>query len=150
MPSPLFQNQQHRTRLLRHVDAHGDWRSIPGLWDAFENRSDLLGAAQRRWFTVLGAAIDFTIERGEGALAEDIRHAYQRTATRHPGLRRLLDEHEGHPAIAKSVRRERALIACAAGVEQSSQILCHVHHDIRAPEPRLPFRPAPSRQPRAS
>ena len=128
--------RQMRSALLRTIDELGSWRSAPGLWDAFENEDDLLRSAQQLWFTALGAAIDVAIEVGDGELAEDVTHAYQAAADRHPGLRRLLDEHQRHPAIVRSVRREHALIAQAAGVAHSSEILRGLRQQVRVPEPR--------------
>ena len=98
-----------RAASRRQIDELGNWRSVPGLWDSFEN---------------------------EGDLADDVRRAYQSAASRHPGMRRLLDENEHHPAIETSVRRERALIALAAGVAHSSAVIGSRCQQVRVPEQR--------------
>lgn len=93
---------QHPTRLsvLRTLD------QAPGTpheaWAVFADEADLLRFAQQHWRHVLDAAIDDALETGGGTLRDDVRAAYAGAASRHPGLRRLLDGHATHPAIARS------------------------------------------------
>lgn len=125
-----------RSALLREVDAVGNWRSVPGLWDVFTDEDDLLRAAQTLWFSVLGSAIDVALESGEGDLADDVRRAYSAAMHRHPGVRRLLDENVHHPAIEHAVRREHALVARAAGVAHSSEVIERARQIVQVPRPR--------------
>lgn len=125
-----------RAALLRQIDSNGNWRNVAGLWDVFENEDALLRAAQQRWFTALGAAIEIAIETGNGDLTADVRAAYADAAARHAGLRRLIDEHPHHPAIQASVRRERALVAQAAGVMHASQVIGSSRQTVVVPAPR--------------
>ncbi|HEX8780770.1 MAG TPA: hypothetical protein VF728_06340 [Nocardioides sp.] len=117
---------QHPTRLsvLRTLD------QAPGTpheaWAVFADEADLLRFAQQHWRHVLDAAIDDALETGGGTLRDDVRAAYAGAASRHPGLRRLLDGHATHPAIAALVRREHAMVARAAGVGHSSEVIAPV------------------------
>lgn len=125
-----------RNALLRQIDGTGNWRTVAGLWDVFENEDDLLRAAQQRWFTALGAAIEVAIETGEGDLAGDVRAAYAAARTRHAGTRRLLEENRQHPAIEASVRREHTLLAQAAGVAHASEVIAPAGRHVVVPAPR--------------
>ena len=125
-----------RSALLRQIDLNGNWRFVAGLWDVFENEDDLLRAAQQRWFTALGAAIEVAIETGDGDLTGDVRKAYAAAASRHAGTRRLLDENQHHPAIEASVRREHALVARAAGVAHSGEVIETARQQVGFPGPR--------------
>lgn len=129
-------NHKTRTALLREIDSNGNWRNVPGLWDVFENEGDLLRAAQQQWFNVLGSSIDVAMETGDGDLAEDVRTAYAAAAHRHPGVRRLLDENQHHPAVEASIRREHALVARAAGVAHSSEVIEPARQLVVVPEQR--------------
>lgn len=129
-------NYHRRTALLRDIDTAGNWRSVPGLWDAFADEDDLLSTVQQSWFTGLFSAIDVALETGEGDLADDVRRAYAAAARRHPGLRRLLDENAHHPSIEGSVRREHAMIARAAGVAHSSEVITPAAQVVQVPKPR--------------
>lgn len=135
MNTPLPQYHR-RNALLRRIDEAGSWRSVPGLWDAFRDEADLLQAAQTRWVTVLGSAVDVAIETGEGDLHEDVRRAYAAAADRHPGLRRLLEENQHHPAVESSIRREHAMVARAAGVAHSSEVIEPARQRVHVPTPR--------------
>jgi hypothetical protein len=114
--------RHQRTALLREIDALGSWQGVPGLWDAFDDESDLLQAAQHAWFGFVGTAVETAIQTGKGDVVKDVRRAYQSAARQHPGLRHLLEKHAQHPAIEHCVARERALLARAAGVADPSQV----------------------------
>ena len=131
-------NTRHSTRtaLLREIDSASNWRHVPGLWDVFENEDDLLRAAQQQWFNVLGSSIDVALETGDGDLADDVRNAYAAAARRHPGVRRLLDENQHHPAVEASIRREHALVARAAGVTHSSEVIERARQLVVVPRQR--------------
>lgn len=116
-----------RGRVLRDLDAlagsgRTDWRTHPGIAAWFEDEADLLGAIQTRWFHVLGGCLEAAVETGGGELVDDVREAYGRAIAAHPGLRRILDEYAGHPVLAGSQRKERQLIAAAAGVADSHEV----------------------------
>jgi hypothetical protein len=123
-----------RTDTLRAIDHAASWRSVTGVWDAFTDEDDLLRAAQQTWFSSLGSAIDVAVETSDGDHVETVRGAYLSAAARHPGLRRMLDEHAYHPAIEISVRREHAMIARAAGVP-SAEVIPGLPQVVRVPSP---------------
>jgi hypothetical protein len=135
MTTPL-PHHHRRGALLREIDTARGWRTVPGLWEAFHDEDDLLRAAQQLWFTAVGSAIEDALEIGEGNLVEDVRDAYAAVARRHPGVRRMLDENQKHPAIAASVRREHALVARAAGVEHSDEVIEAARQTVHVPAPR--------------
>lgn len=116
-----------RGSVLRDIDAvaatgRRDWTSHPGIAAWFEDEADLLRAIQSRWFHVLVGCLDVAVETGEDLL-NDVRDAYGRARHHHPGLWAILQEYAEHPAIAAAVRREHALIARAAGVQHSREVI---------------------------
>lgn len=129
---------QQRGQALREIDraaASGrDWRSLADA--SFPSEDEFLRAAQQRWFTLLGGAIENAIETGGDDLLEDVRRAYAVAVERVPGLRRILDAHAHHPAIEQSVRREHALVARAAGVAHSDEVTGHHLQHLIVPAPR--------------
>ena len=100
------------------------WRSAPGVWEYFSDESDLLRHLQQTWRNALAGAVYVAIEEGEGDLQADVTKAFSTLCQRHAALRKVLEAHADHPAIASSMRKERNLLSSlavgvAAGLEPS-------------------------------
>lgn len=83
--------------------------------DGFTDESEVLLALQYRWTLHLTGRLEMAEHTG-GDLVDGVRHAWLATASANAPLRRLLDEHIGHPALRSSVLRQQALLARAAGL----------------------------------
>jgi hypothetical protein len=92
------------------------WRATPQVFEFFRDEVELLSHLQRQWRTALAGAIYVAIEQGEGDLQRDILTAFQKVERKHYGLRRVLEAHADHPAIAAAMRKERALLAPFIGL----------------------------------
>jgi hypothetical protein len=88
------------------------WRSSPEVWEHFRDEAELLRHLQQTWRNALAGAVYVAIERGEGDLPEDVTRAFQTTARRYDGIRRILEAHQDHPAISAAMRKERSLLSC--------------------------------------
>ena len=96
------------------------WRSAPAVWEFFSDESDLLRHLQQTWRNALAGAVYVSIEEGDGDLQADVAKAFSTVCTRHAGLRRVLEAHADHPAIASAMRKEASLLtslAVAAGAD---------------------------------
>lgn len=111
------------TRVASGTSAATAWTGVAGVWDHFDDESHLLRELQRSWFHSLTASVDQALEMGQGSLADDVRRAYRAAADRHTGLRSIIDHYAAHPVMVPLIRREHALLARAAGVEHTDQIL---------------------------
>jgi hypothetical protein len=125
------------TRAAQGASPAAAWTGVVGVWDHFDDESHLLRELQQHWFHSLAANVDNALELGQGNLADDVRRAYRATAERHYGLRRILDEYAKHPALVPLVRRERALLASAAGVAHSDDVITPVVSVPAQRKPRL-------------
>lgn len=118
-PAPAHE----RSATLHALSERANWQETPGLWTSFGSLDDLLHAAHGRWMHALACAVDVAIEIGEGDLSDDVRTAYDSLQARMPGLRRLLDEHAEHPALAAAHINERRLVATAAAVTDPTPLM---------------------------
>lgn len=88
--------------------------------DGFTGEDEVLLALQYRWSLRLTGRVEAAIEaarRDPGLdLVDAVGEAWRATVDHDPDLRRLLDEHAGHPALRPAVRDEQALLAGAAGL----------------------------------
>lgn len=101
--------------VLSLVERDGTFGPEHALPEAFADTGDLLVTAQQRWHSHLGARIDAALETGE-APSIAVGSAYRETIRSMPEIRRLLDHHAGHPALAAPEERELSLLAWAAGL----------------------------------
>lgn len=92
------------------------WRATPQVWEFFADEGAVLTHLQRHWRTALAGAVYVAIEAGDGDLRRDVTSAYEKVQRKHHGLRRVLEQHADHPAIAAAMRKERSLLACVAGL----------------------------------
>jgi hypothetical protein len=90
------------------------WRSSPDVWEYFSDEADILRHLQSTWRTALAGAVYVAIEAGEGDLRTDVAKAFATVCQRHSGLRKVLEAHADHPAIAAAMRKERALLGSLA------------------------------------
>ena len=90
------------------------WRSVPGVWEFFTDEADLLRHLQQTWRNALAGAVYVAIEAGDGDLQADVTHAFTTVCQRHGGLRKVLEAHAEHPAIASAMRKEQALLTSLA------------------------------------
>ena len=91
------------------------WHSTPQVWQHFRHEGEILSHLQRQWRTALAGAVYVAIERGEGDLRADVTSAFEKVERKHHGLRKILEAHADHPAIARSMRKEQALLAGLLG-----------------------------------
>ena len=92
------------------------WHSTPQVWQHFNNEGEILSQLQRQWRTALAGAIYVAIEAGNGDLQADVTRAFEKVQRKHRGLRKILEAHAEHPAIAAAMRKERALLAGFLGL----------------------------------
>jgi hypothetical protein len=119
-----WEHYHRRTRLLHQAADYAErtgsgdlpWGSVPGLADEFADRTDLLLDLQSRWERMLGGQIEMALDLDDDDLADSVRHAWQKLAARHVGLRRIIDRHAHEPALAYALRAERRMLAVAAGL----------------------------------
>jgi hypothetical protein len=94
------------------------WRSTPGVWEHFRDEAEILRHLQRTWRNTLAGAVYVAIEQGEGDLPGDVTRAFETTCRRHSGIRKILEAHRDHPAIASAMRKEGSLLSClVAGLD---------------------------------
>ncbi|CAA9362024.1 MAG: hypothetical protein AVDCRST_MAG47-280 [uncultured Nocardioidaceae bacterium] len=92
------------------------WHSTPQVWQHFRDEGEILCQLQRQWRTALAGAIYVAIEAGDGDLRADVTRAFEKVQRKHHGLRKILEAHSDHPAIAASMRKERALLSSFVGL----------------------------------
>ena len=98
----------------RSGDYTAPWRSSPAVWEYFSDESDLLRHLKQTWRNALAGAVYVAIEAGEGDLQADVTKAYATVTKRHAALRRVLEAHADHPAIAAAMRKEQNLLTSVA------------------------------------
>lgn len=96
---------------VRAEEYSAPWRVQPGVWELFTDESDVLRELQQQWRTELAGAIYVAIESGDGDLQSDVVQAFIKVKKRHLGVRRILEANVNHPAIASTMRKERALLS---------------------------------------
>lgn len=92
------------------------WHSTPQIWQHFRDEGEILRRLQRQWRTALAGAVYVAIEAGDGDLQADVTRAFEKVQRKHHGLRRILESHADHPAIAHAMRKERSLLAGLVGL----------------------------------
>jgi len=134
-----WQEYYQRRDALDRVVAEGRL-SVP---DGFTDESEVLLALQYRWSLQLTGRLEMAVHTG-GDLVDGVRHAWLSAASANPPLRRLLDEHLGHPALRSSVLRQQALLARAAGLVEPQDTLppnpaspTLPHRESNPPAPRV-------------
>lgn len=88
------------------------WRAAAGVWEHFRDEAEILRHLQHTWRHDLAGAVYVAIEQGQGDLSNDVTTAFETTSRRHSGVRKILEAHQDHPAIASAMRKERALLSC--------------------------------------
>lgn len=105
-----------RTAALREVVAGLDaGRPLPDRVRGFTDRAEVLRELHGIWSRRLGGRLDLALETDDSDLAESVARAWLDTAADLPGIRRVLDEQDGHPALRHAHRTELRTIAVAAG-----------------------------------
>ena len=110
--------------------------------DMFDDPGEVLLALQHRWSLQLAGRVELAEAADDQVGA--IRDAWRATAAANPALRRLLDEHAGHPALRPMIRAEHRMLARSAGLidaadgpaEQAAVGAAFVGLARSAPEPR--------------
>jgi hypothetical protein len=115
--SGVMRRRAH-TALLEMIDTAArsgnfvaPWRDTPEIWDHFHDEAEILTHLQRHWRTALAGAIYVAIEAGEGDLRHDVQSAFLKIERKHYALRKVLEAHADHPAIAGAMRKERSLLS---------------------------------------
>jgi hypothetical protein len=110
--------QQAVNQMIETARHHGrytaPWRSSPAVWEFFSDETELLRHLQQSWRNALAGAVYVAIEQGDGDLQADVTRAFTTVCQRQSGLRKVLEAHADHPAIASAMRKERALLASFA------------------------------------
>ena len=92
------------------------WHSTPQVWQHFRDEGEILCQLQRQWRTALAGAVYVAIEAGDGDLRADVTRAFEKVERKHFGLRKILEAHADHPAIAHAMRKEQSLLAGLVGL----------------------------------
>jgi hypothetical protein len=111
-------HEYHRRRAaLDQVVADG--LTVP---EGFTDEDEVLPALHHRWSLRLAGRLELATHAAqrdpELDLLDAVGEAWLATVDDNPGLRRLLDEHAGHPALRPAVRYQQAAIARAAGLTE--------------------------------
>ena len=99
-------------RAQRTGDYTAPWRATPSVWEHFRDESEILTHLQQTWRNALAGAVYVAVEQGDGDLPADVSRAFETTCRRHAGVRRVLEAHRDHPAIARAMRKEQSLLSC--------------------------------------
>jgi hypothetical protein len=91
----------------------------PRIEAEFGDLDALLRHVQRRYHVAAEGRLDAVIEASPADPQAQVRAALDEVATVYPDLRRLLDAHEGHPALAEGDARFRESVRAATGVDPS-------------------------------
>lgn len=119
MSSTAWEAYHRKAAVVRDVLARLDAAGGDELpWDAataevFADRGELLRELQQVWSRRLAARVDLALETGDPE--DGVAAAWRNLARELPGLRQLLDSHQGHPALRHGVRTEHRLLGVAAG-----------------------------------
>lgn len=133
--SSNWHDLHRRHEVLERIDNDVSAAEDHNARDVFGDFADLLRAAHQQWITTLGGAIETALEVGDGDLLADVRHAWQVSSERHPGLRALLDQHADHPAVRPLVRREHDLVARATGIPRAADLVrSAARQEVRVPQ----------------
>jgi len=120
----------HRGEILRAVTRTADERrdgllpmDVVGVHETFGDELALLAALQLRWHTRLSGHLERALLEDPADLEEEVVRAWGATAAELPGTRLVLDQYRAEPlddamagAIARSVAKERILMAVMAGL----------------------------------
>ncbi len=94
---------------------------LPGVAETFDDATDLLGALQLRWFTMLSGQIDRLMVDEPIDLDQTVVRAWRSAAEALPGVRAVLDaardgnDLEIAKAMATATAKERQMMALMAG-----------------------------------
>ena len=91
------------------------WRLMPEVLDSYRSEHAVLRELNRQWWSALAGAVYVAIEAGDGDLVADVSRAYHEIHERHHALRRILEAHADHPAIAAAMAKEQRLLRGALG-----------------------------------
>ncbi|MFB9834125.1 hypothetical protein [Actinoallomurus acaciae] len=91
------------------------WR--PAIETEFGGLDDLLRDVQRRLHTAAEARLDALIEAPPADLDTSVAAVLDEVAEIYPDLRRLLDAHASHPAVAEGTVRFHRSVRTATGVD---------------------------------
>jgi hypothetical protein len=91
------------------------WQLVPEVLDHFRSDGDVLRELSRQWWSAFAGAVYVALEAGDGDLVADVSRAYAEVRHRHEALRRILEAHADHPAIAAAMAKERRLLRGALG-----------------------------------
>lgn len=83
---------------------------------AFSDRDDLLVALHELWTRRLLGRVDLRLELDVTDTRETVEQAWREVADELPGVRRVLDRHVDHPALAHLETHEHRMLAVTAGL----------------------------------
>lgn len=100
--------------MVEHAERSGDldapWETYRAVLEHFRDDGEILRTLHDDWRTALAGAVYVAIEQGQGDLRKDVQTAHDAIRRRYRGVRRLLEHHADHPAIAAAMAKERALM----------------------------------------
>lgn len=91
------------------------FHQVPGVAEVFTGPDELLLALHHRWTLKLTGRVGLALAAAERDprfdLVDGTAAAYREAAAENPVLRRLLDAHADHPALAAAVAAEHRMLA---------------------------------------
>jgi hypothetical protein len=100
----------------RRRDGQLPWTELDAVRTAFDTPTDLLLALQMRWHTRLAGHVDRVLGDQPMDLRAAVIEAWRAATVDLPGVRAVLDAHEGEPALHTAQAKELAYLASVAGV----------------------------------
>lgn len=128
--STAWETYHQRAAALRDLTELLDADPAAGLpWTeelaaVFTDRDDLLVALHDKWNRHLAARLDLALELHDIPEAS-VAEAVAAVAAQFPGVRRVLEAHAHHPALAVPRARADRLVAVAAGLATLDDPLAH-------------------------
>jgi hypothetical protein len=91
------------------------WLLVPQVFEHYRSEHEVLRELSRQWWSAFAGAVYVALEAGEGDLVADVSSAYAEVRRRHDALRRILEAHVDHPAIAAAMAKEQRLLRGVLG-----------------------------------
>lgn len=118
-----WESFHRRSEVLRRVSEEANRRrdgrlptDVPGVYERFVGRGDLLATLQLRWYNHLSGAIELELSRQPSDLEGAVVAGWCRAADELPGVRMILDANlVGGSAQPVARQKEWELLAAAAG-----------------------------------
>ncbi|MFD1935621.1 hypothetical protein ACFSKW_29540 [Nonomuraea mangrovi] len=97
----------------------------------FGGFAEFLCDVQRRWYRSFDARLDALLEESSKDMRDAVVRTWHELAAAMPSARFLLDEHDGHPALAELDEHHRRVLHAATGVDLD--LVRSARPSVRAP-----------------